>query len=175
MAIVCRIVGYSQVPGRVRRGAHEDEGTTDVSIKAPHSGKVAHTEGFGEAIAPPTVKKAQRLAARPARAAPAQVPARPVLRDVRRSQPVADHILRQEVLLHKAADARTNAVLAARDDRGMRDAQPEGMTKECGHREPIGNRCQGAVHTRLRGAPMFTQLPQRTATTLAPVRSAGTL
>ena len=56
----------------------------------------------------------------------------------------------QEVLLHEGAQARADLVLLARDDRGVRDRQPERVPEQRGDGEPVGQR---ADHRGLGGGP----------------------
>ncbi len=60
--------------------------------------------------------------------------------------PLADDVLGEEVLAEERLQVAGDVVLALRDDRGVRDRQPERMPEQGGDREPVG---QGADHRRL--------------------------
>ena len=73
-------------------------------------------------------------------------PLRDPLRDAQPVQPRRDHLARQEVVLHEPAKAAADAVLAARDDRGVRDRNPERVPEQRCDREPVR---ETADHRRL--------------------------
>jgi hypothetical protein len=56
----------------------------------------------------------------------------------------------EEVALHELAEAAPDVVLAARDDRRMRDRDTEWIAEQRCHGEPVG---EGADHRRLGGSP----------------------
>ena len=62
------------------------------------------------------------------------------------AHPPRDHRGDQEILLEEAGERLADAVLVARDDRGVRDRQAERMAEQGGHREPVG---EAADHRRL--------------------------
>ncbi len=62
-------------------------------------------------------------------------------------EPLAEHVVGEEVLLDELAEAAPDLVLASRDDRGVRDRDAERMPEQRGHGEPIGERTD---HRRLR-------------------------
>ena len=66
--------------------------------------------------------------------------------DLGRQDPVADDVLAQEVLAHEVLQALGQHVLAARDQRGMRDRDSQRVPEQRRHREPVGH---GADHRRL--------------------------
>ena len=66
--------------------------------------------------------------------------------DVGGREPLADHLLVQEVLGEELLEALAELVLAPRDQRRVRDRQPERVPEQGGHREPVGD---GAHHARL--------------------------
>ena len=67
-------------------------------------------------------------------------PAAESLTDVDAGQSFGEHLVGQEVALHELAEAAADLVLAARDDRRVRDRQPERMTEQRGDGEPVGER-----------------------------------
>ncbi len=62
-------------------------------------------------------------------------------------EPLAEHVVGEEVLLDELAETAPDLVLALRDDRGVRDRDAERMPEQRGHGEPIGERTD---HRRLR-------------------------
>ena len=68
-------------------------------------------------------------------------------RDVEALHPPRDHRGDQEILLEEAGERFADAVLVARNDRGVRDRQAERMAEQGGHREPVG---EAADHRCLR-------------------------
>src|SRR5919201_3299691 len=76
-------------------------------------------------------------------------PAREVLGDAERLELGLDDLARQEVALHEAAEAPPDAVLARRDDGGVRDRDAERVPEERGDGEPVG---EPADHRRLGGS-----------------------
>ena len=80
-----------------------------------------------------------------------QAPSRPG--DVRGRQLLLDHLLGEEIGLHEFAQRGTDLVLAAGDNRGMRDLDSHGVLEQGRDREPVG---EGADHAALgRGADVF--------------------
>ena len=61
-------------------------------------------------------------------------------RDVGGRQSLPDHLLVQEVLGEELLQALAELVLAARDQRGVRDRQPERVPEQRRHREPVRHR-----------------------------------
>jgi hypothetical protein len=64
------------------------------------------------------------------------------------AQPLADHLLGQEVRADEVGEVAAEGVLAGRDDRGVRDRQRQRVPEQRGHREPVG---QAADHAGFRG------------------------
>ena len=62
------------------------------------------------------------------------------------AHPPRDHRRDQEILLEEGGQRLADAVLVARDDRGVRDRQAERVAEQGGDREPVG---QAADHRRL--------------------------
>ena len=62
------------------------------------------------------------------------------------AHPPRDHRRDQEIVLEEGGQRVADAVLVARDDRGVRDRQAERMAEQGGDREPVG---QAADHRRL--------------------------
>jgi hypothetical protein len=62
--------------------------------------------------------------------------------------PVADDLLVEEVLSHEVLEPLAEIVLALRDQRRVRDRQPERVLEQRGHREPVRDR----THHRRLGA-----------------------
>ena len=65
--------------------------------------------------------------------------------DVDVPHPPRDDRRDQEILLEEVGERLADAVLVARDDRGVRDRQAERMAEERGDREPVG---KAADHRR---------------------------
>ena len=55
-------------------------------------------------------------------------------------------VLVEEVLPHEVLESLAQLILAARDQRGVRDRQAQRVPEQCGHGEPVGHR---ADHARL--------------------------
>ena len=68
------------------------------------------------------------------------------------------HLAGEEVGLHELAERAADLVLAMGDDRGVRNRDAEGMTEQCGHGEPIGQR---ADHRCLGERPDVADPPVR--------------
>ena len=66
--------------------------------------------------------------------------------DVDVAHPPRDDRRDQEILLEEVGERFADAVLVARDDRGVRDRQAERMAEQGGDREPVG---EAADHRRL--------------------------
>ena len=62
------------------------------------------------------------------------------------AHPPRDHRRDQEIFLEEIGQRLADAVLVARDDRGVRDRQAERVAEQGGDREPVG---QAADHRRL--------------------------
>ena len=60
-----------------------------------------------------------------------------MLRDVERREPSGEHIAAQKVARDEAAETAADLILACRDDRRVRDRDPERMAEERRHREPV--------------------------------------
>ena len=74
--------------------------------------------------------------------------ARPAAGPARVAEPLADDLGGEEVLADEASQPFADLVLLARDDRGVRDRQPQRVPEQRGHREPVG---EAADHGRLGG------------------------
>ena len=76
----------------------------------------------------------------PPRVGRLQQPAGQPVADLGGQHPVADDVLAQEVLAHEVLQALGQHVLAARDQRGMRDREPQRVPEQRRHGEPVGHR-----------------------------------
>ena len=89
----------------------------------------------------------------PVRAAGAGQPGAGLARDVTRRQLLLDHLFGEEIGLHEFAQRGADLVLAARDDRGVRDLDAHGVLEQGRDGEPVR---EGAHHAALgRGADVF--------------------
>src|SRR3546814_2475987 len=93
-------------------------------------------------------------------------------RDAGRAQPVGDQPGLQEVALDEAAETDADALLVARDDRGMRDRQAERPAEQGGDREPVGptadqRRLRAGAHPLDRSEDHPSELQSLTRTSYA--------
>src|SRR5574338_1238202 len=58
-------------------------------------------------------------------------------RDPQPVKPGGNDLTREEVVLHEAAEAPADAILATRDDRGVRDRNAHRVAEQRGDREPV--------------------------------------
>ena len=65
-------------------------------------------------------------------------------------EPIDDDVVVEELALHELPEAAADLVLPVRDDRGVRDRNPERMAEQRGDREPVGQRTD---HGRFRERP----------------------
>ena len=89
----------------------------------------------------------------PVRAAGAGQPGAGLARNVRGRQLLLDHLFGEEIGLHEFAQRGADLVLAARDDRGVRDLDAHGVLEQGRDGEPVR---EGTDHAALgRGADVF--------------------
>jgi hypothetical protein len=70
--------------------------------------------------------------------------------DPRPLETFVEQLLGEEVVLHELPQRRADLVLAMRDDRGVRDGDPQWMAEEGGDGEPVGQRAHhGGLGERL--------------------------
>ena len=129
-------ISCSSPPATGAIGSAMKRGISTSSTTASTSSSLQPAQPDGERRTHPPARRARRARARRARRRDGG--------DLGRRQPVADHLLLQEVLGEELLEAAAEVVLALGHQRGVRHREPQRVPEQRGHREPVGHRADHA-------------------------------